>query len=584
MSNLFSHFRQNILMALTTLMEAGKIPKGLDLNRVTCEPPRESHHGDISTNAALSLAKEVGQPPLVLADLLKETFKTLPHVVELNIAAPGFINFKLSTGFWQEQLKTILKTGKDYGASMLGQGQMVNIEYPSVNPTGPLHVGHCRVAVVGDVLANLLAKSGYKVIRESYINDAGGQALHLARALYTRYQQALEQDVDEPDFYKGDYLIPLGKVMAAQEGNRWLDQPEEEWIEMFRAFAVDEMIMNIKISLAQLGVHLDVYTSERQIVLDGKVEQVFAHLEKLGLIYEGMLEAPKGKVIEDWEPRVQTLFKSSAFGDDTDRPLKKSDGSWTYMTPDIAYHFDKFQRGAAILVDILGADHIGYVKRLTAAVAAVTERQATLIVKICQIVKFLDQGQVLKMSKRAGVFVTVEEAIEKIGKDAIRFIMLTRKNDATLDFDFSLAVQQSRDNPVFYVQYAHARCHSIMRHLKQSFPDLDVQAQTLADLDLSSLTEADDQQLIKILAGWPRQVEVAALAFEPHRIAYYLSEVAGAFHALWNKGKENTELRFIFPHDPVTTQQRLALVWATALVLASGFDILGITAVEEMRS
>ncbi|MGI4851882.1 MAG: arginine--tRNA ligase [Janthinobacterium lividum] len=582
--NLFTTFQSEILMSIHQLSDEGKLQQNLVLERITAEPPREKSHGDISTNAAMVLSKPLNMSPMAVAEILLTKFKHLTGVDQATAVTPGFINFRMTKDFWQEHLRAILKQGLSYGDSMLGQGQRINVEYPSINPTGPLHIGHCRIAIVGDVMASLLAKAGYQITRESYINDAGGQALHLARSLYTRYLEALGQEVNEPAMYRGSYLIPVAQAMVKRDGDKWVGVPEEEWIEIFRAFAIDHMMIMIEKDLLRLGIELDVCTSERKIVQDGHVDAAFEHLKELGLIYQGILEAPKGKVIEDWEPREQSLFKSTLFGDDVDRALKKSDGSWTYLAPDIAYHYDKYRRGSEILIDILGADHIGYTKRITAAVSAISEGKAKVVTRICQLVKFMDRGTVLKMSKRAGVFVTVEEAVAKVGKDAIRFMMMTRKNDAAIDFDFDQVVSQTRENPVFYVQYAYARCHSVRRHLMQAFPDLDIDASALSQLNFDCFQEDADQDLIKTLASWPRQIEAAAQSYEPHRIAYYLLEIAGAFHALWNKGKEESELRFIFPQDAAASQQRFALVWATVLVLASGFKVLGIDPLEELRA
>ena len=581
--NLFSTFQTEILMSIQQLMAEGKLKDDLILDRITAEPPRDTSHGDISTNAAMVLAKPLGMAPLAVADLLLAKFRNLPSVAKATAVAPGFINFHMKKEFWLDHLRLILKHETSYGDSTLGRGQRVNVEYPSINPTGPLHMGHCRIAIVGDVMASVLSKAGYTVTRESYINDSGGQALHLARSLYARYLEALEEDVAAPAMYQGSYLIPVAQAMVAQEGRRWVGLPEEEWLEPFRAFAIEHMMGLIEKDLERLGITLDIYTSERKIVEEGKVEEAFQRLQEMGLIYQGILEAPKGKIIEDWEPREQSLFKSTLFGDDVDRALKKSDGSWTYLAPDIAYHYDKLCRGSETLIDILGADHIGYTKRITAAVNAISQGKAKVVTRICQLVKFLDQGTVAKMSKRAGVFITVEKAVAEVGKDTIRFMMMTRKNDAPMDFDFDQVVAQTRDNPVFYVQYAYARCHSIRRHLVNAFPDLDITSSTLSRLNFDMLEDDSDQELIKILANWPRQVEAAAQAYEPHRIAYYLLEVATAFHALWNKGKEDTELRFIFPQNAAASQQRYALVGATALVLASGFNVLGIKPLEELR-
>ena len=581
---MFTTFQSEILMSIRQLSEEGQIKADLVLDRITAEPPRDKSHGDISTNAAMVLAKPLNMAPMAVADVLLAKFKHLSGVDQATAIAPGFINFHMKQDFWQEHLRIILRQGTSYGDSKLGQGQRINVEYPSINPTGPLHIGHCRIAIVGDVMASLLAKAGYQITRESYINDSGGQALHLARSLYTRYLEALGEDVAAPAMYQGDYLISVAQAMVKRDGRRWIGVHEADWIEIFRSFAIEQMMNLIQEDLRRLGVKLDVYTSERKIIKDGHVDAAFHRLQELGLIYQGILEAPKGKVIDDWEPREQSLFKSTLFGDDVDRALKKSDGSWTYLAPDIAYHYDKYQRGSETLIDILGADHIGYTKRITAAVSAISQGKAKVITRICQLVKFMDRGTVLKMSKRAGVFVTVEEAVAKVGKDAIRFMMMTRKNDAPMDFDFDHVISQTRENPVFYVQYAYARCHSIRRHLKETFPDLDIMSSTLSQLNFDCFQEEADQELIKILAHWPRHVEAAAQAYEPHRIAYYLLEVAAAFHALWNKGKEESELRFIFPQNAEVSQQRFALVWATALVLASGFNVLGIEPLEELRA
>lgn len=577
--HVFHYLRGELTALIQTLERDGLFPHIPDLGRLTVEPPRDPSHGDVATNAGLLLSKHVGKSPQDIAAILGAHLIKNPLIVSATVAGPGFLNIRFSNDFWIEQLKIILTLGTAYGTSTVGAGIFVNVEYPSVNPTGPLHVGHCRIAVVGDVMASLLEKAGYSVTRECYINDAGGQANALARSLYCRYIQALGHDGPDPDAYKGDYLIPPAQKLAGLHGDKWAGAPENDWIDFFRAFAVSEMMDLIRVDLAALGLTLDVYTSEKEMTNRGDVDLAVRRLEELNLVYRGILETPKGKTIDDWEPREQLLFKSSDFGDDVDRPLQKSDGSWTYFTPDIAYHYDKFKRGSVILVDILGADHVGYVKRISAAASAITEGKARVIARICQLVTFTDGDTVLKMSKRLGTFVPVSDALEKVGKDAIRFMMISRKNDAVLDFDFKQVVEQSKDNPVFYVQYAYARCQSILRHGATQFPDLD-----LSDVgDLSGLTDDADMAIIKILAAWPRLIEIAADAYEPHRVAHYLTDLAAHFHGLWNKGKEETHLRFIVPGNFAASRPRLALIQGIATVLASGFHVIGITPLEEMR-
>lgn len=577
--HVFHYLRQEITRIIGDLQRGGTLPSGLNLSRMTVEPPKDATHGDVATNAGMVLAKECAVAPTHLAALIGDRLKDNPFVDHTAVAGPGFLNIRLSSAFWLNQLAGILKAGADYGTSTLGDGVGVNVEYPSVNPTGPVHIGHCRIAIVGDVMASLLEKAGYRVTRECYINDAGGQANALARSLYCRYIQALGINGPEPDAYRGDYLRPPAAEMANLHGHRFVDQGESVWLDTFRTFAVNAMMDVIKADLAALGLKLDVYTSEKALTLQGHVDQAVVRLEGLGLVYRGILDAPKGAAIDDWEPREQLLFKSSAFGDDCDRPLQKSDGSWTYFTPDVAYHYDKFRRGSTILVDILGADHVGYVKRITAATKAITEGKAQVVARICQLVKFTDGQNVLKMSKRLGTFVGVREALDKVGRDAMRFMMVSRKNDAPLDFDFKRVVEQSKDNPVFYVQYAYARCHSILRHGAEQFPGQDL----TQDVDLTTPMAEADFALIKALASWPRLVEIAAESYEPHRVAYYLEDIAARFHALWNLGKEDTHLRFIVPGDITATRRRLALVRAVVIVLKSGFDIIGITPREEMR-
>lgn len=583
--NLFKYFRDCILESLTELAAAGSLPAGLDTSKVTAEPPRDASHGDVSTNAAMVLSKPAGCKPRDLAEKLAEKLRANPAVTTVEIAGPGFVNLRLADDFWRDRLRDVLQAGRGYGQSDQGQGIRVNVEYVSANPTGPMHVGHGRGAVVGDALAALLAKAGYAVTREYYINDAGAQVDVLARSAHLRYREALGENIGEiPEgLYPGDYLKPVGAALAAQHGPALKDQPEAEWLPLVRRFAIDAMMDLIREDLAALGVRHDVFTSERGLVEAGAVDRVLADLESRDLIYQGVLEPPKGKLPDDWEPRPQTLFRATGFGDDVDRPLKKSDGSWTYFASDIAYHQDKFQRGTPQMIDIWGADHGGYVKRMQAAVKAVTEGHGDLDVKLCQMVNLMKGGEPVRMSKRAGTFVTLREVVDEVGKDVVRFIMLTRKNDAHLDFDLEKVTEQSRDNPVFYVQYAHARRHSVERQARDMFPDLDLSHASLADADLNRLTDPAELALIRMMAAWPRMVETAAEAHEPHRVAFYLNDLAAAFHALWNKGKDDTTLRFLVAGDRELSRARLALVAGMATVIACGLDVFGVEPVEEMR-
>jgi arginyl-tRNA synthetase len=583
--NFFSYLRNDVIKALEALAATGDLPAGLDTSRVAVEPPREAAHGDVATNAALVLAKEAGRKPRELAEMLAARLRECDDVVAAQVAGPGFINLRLAQPFWYERLVEILLAGPEYGASDLGHGEKVDVEYVSVNPTGPMHVGHGRGAVVGDALASLLEKVGYKVTREFYVNDAGAQVDALARSTYLRYREALGHEIGEiPEgYYPGEYLRDVAAALAARDGDKWLDKADAEWLEPVRRFAVDAIMAGIKEELAALGVAHDVFVSERALLESGGVDDVIATLEARGLIYTGVLEPPKGKVPEDWEPRPQVLFRATDFGDDVDRPLKKSDGSWTYFASDIAYHLDKFHRGFHNMINVWGADHAGYVKRMQAAVTAVTDGEGVLDVKICQLVNLLDKGVPVKMSKRAGAFVTLREVVDKVGKDVVRFIMLTRKNDAPLDFDLVKVTEHSRDNPVFYVQYAHARCCSVLRHARAEFPDLDLEALALARARLDRLTGEDELGLIKLMAGWPRVVEGAAEAHEPHRLAFYLSDLAATFHALWAKGTEDASLRFLIHDDADLTVARIALVKAVAVVVASGLKVFGVEPVQELR-
>ncbi len=531
------------------------------------------------------LAPQAQVASVDIAQFLAAALGKAPEVAAAEIAGPGFVNLRLEDGFWRDRLKEIIREGTAYGASELGAGGKVNVEYVSTNPTGPLHIGHCRGAVYGDALAALLEKTGFDVTREYYINDAGAQVDALARSAHLRYREALGEDIGEiPDgLYPGEYLAPVGRALAERDGARWLEAPESEWLPIVRDFAVEAMMARIKDDLKALGIEQEVFFSERSLARDGRVDDALKLLEDKGYLYTGVLEAPKGRLPEDWEPRPQTLFRATLFGDDVDRPLRKSDGGWTYFAGDVAYHLDKFERGFTTMIDVWGADHGGYVKRMKAAVAALTERQGELDVKLCRLVNLLEDGVPVKMSKRAGSFVALREVVEEVGKDVVRFIMLTRKNDAPLDFDFARVSEQSKDNPVFYVQYAHARARSVLRRAAGEIPDLGTTPAALAEADLGRLTLADEIALIKTLAGWPRLVETAAQAHEPHRVAFYLYDLAAEFHALWNRGNEDPDLRFIVPEDSALSAARLALVTGVATVVASGLELFGVEPVEEMR-
>jgi arginyl-tRNA synthetase len=582
--NVFNDLKCEVLRVLEDLQEENLLPKELDCARVSCEPPKEAAHGDVSTNAALVLAKPAGRKPRDLAEVLAQRLATHTSITEALVAGPGFINLRLDREFWFGRLRDVLDAGIAYGDSQIGADQPVNVEYVSANPTGPMHIGHARGAVVGDVLAALLEKAGYAVTREYYINDAGVQVDQLARSVHLRYREALGEDIGAiPEgLYPGDYLKDVGAALADRDGGQWLGVDDKQWLPEVRLFATDAMMSMIREDLGALGIRHDVFSSEKALVEQGLVDQAFDLLQQKELIYTGTLEPPKGMKPDDWESRPQDLFKSSEFGDDVDRPLRKSDGTWTYFASDIAYHLDKYRRGGATMIDVWGADHGGYVKRMEAAVKALTGGEGTLDVKLCQLVNLLDAGEPVKMSKRAGTFVTLREVVDEVGKDVVRFIMLTRSNDAVLDFDLKAVTEQTRDNPVFYVQYAHARACSVFRHAAEQFPDLDTGAEALSEGPLDALEDAQELDLIKLLASWPRAVEGAALAHEPHRIAYYLQDVAAAFHGLWNKGNADTDSRFLVD-DEAISRARLALVRAVALVIASGLAVLGVEPVEEMR-
>jgi arginyl-tRNA synthetase len=583
--DLFRYLRDVVAAEVAALAREGALPAGLDTSRIAVEPPRDPAHGDVSTNAAMVLAKPAGLAPRALAEKLILRLKQHPSVTAAEVAGPGFINLRLADRFWHERLAEILRAGPAYGDSPMGGGAPVNVEYVSVNPTGPLHVGHGRVAVVGDALAALLVKAGYAVCREYYINDAGAQVDTLARSLHLRYREALGETIQAiPEgYYPGEYLRATGAALAARDGKRWLGRPESEWLAPLRDFAVAAMMALIRSDLAAFGVHQDVFTSERRLVEAGAIDDALRILDSAGLVYTGTLEPPKGKLPEDWEPRPLLLFRATAFGDDVDRPLKKSDGSWTYFAGDAAYHLDKFRRGSSTMIDVWGADHGGHVKRVAAAVKALTQGKGVLDVKLCQLVNLYDNGVPVRMSKRAGTFVTLRDVVDEVGKDVFRFVMLTRRNDQPLDFDFAKVVEQSKDNPVFYVQYAHARARSVLRHAAEHVAADALSPESLADAPLARLTDPAELALIRHLASWPRLIENAAETHEPHRIAFYLQDLAALFHGLWNKGKDDASLRFILADAPELTLARLALVQSVAFVVASGLRVFGVQPVEEMR-
>lgn len=585
-AHIFQRYRIALLAAASALQARGDLPGELDMTKVTVEPPRDAGHGDLSSNIGMVLAKPARLAPKAIAELIAEELtKGEPlSVAGVSIDGPGFLNLRLTPAVWQEELWTILKAGLNWGDSDFGKGRSVNVEYVSANPTGPMHVGHGRGAVVGDVLASVLAKAGFAVTREYYINDAGAQVDQLARSLHWRYREALGQDPGPiaEGLYPGEYMKAAASELLARDGDRWLGE-ESHWLVPLRGFAVDAMMALIREDLLAIGIKHDCFSSERALVEAGKIEAALKTLEERQLIYVGVLEPPKGKPVEDWEPRPQTLFRSTRFGDDVDRPLKKSDGSWTYFAADIAYHFDKVRRGTPELIDIWGADHGGYVKRMQAAVAALTDGAGRLDVRLCALVNLFDDGVSVKMSKRAGRFVTLRDVVDEVGKGVVRFIMLTRKNDAPLDFDLKKVTEQSRDNPVFYVQYAHARAASVLRH-----PDAARVVGTLemggwGVKDLYPLTDPEELGLIRLLASWPRLIESAAEAREPHRIAFYLGELAAGFHALWNKGRDDATMRFILEDQVELTKARLALVSAVKTTIASGLNVMGVEPVDEMR-
>lgn len=573
--NIFAEIRTSLIETLDAMVADGELPSGLSWGNVAVEPPRDAAHGDMATNAAMVLAKGAGKTPRVIADSLAKRLTSDPRIAVVEIAGPGFLNLRLHPDVWHDVVAEAIDSGTTFGHSGMGAGVKINVEYVSANPTGPLHVGHTRGAVFGDALASLLAFAGYDVTREYYINDGGAQVDVLARSAFERYREAhgLSPEIAE-GLYPGDYLVPVGEALKAKFGDQFLDKSEDVWLAPVREFATEAMMELIRADLASLGVKMDHFFSEKSLYGSGMIEKAIADLDGKGLIYKGTLEPPKGKMPEDWEPREQTLFRSTAHGDDVDRPIMKSDGAWTYFAPDIAYHWDKIDRGFDELIDVFGADHGGYVKRMNAAVSALSDGRVPLDVKLTQLVKLYKDGEPFKMSKRAGTFVTLRDVVEQVGPDVARFVMLTRKNDAPLDFDFAKAIEQSKDNPVFYVQYAHARIRSVMRKAEEM------------GLEFSDNTKLEDEAEFRVaqkIAEWPRLVEIAARNHEPHRVAFYLYELAGELHGLWNRGNDEPALRFIQEGDVATSQAKIALARAVSVVIASGLGILGVNPAQEMR-
>jgi len=586
--NIFAEMLERVRAASEALIAAGVLPPGIDQSRVTVEPPRDAAHGDMSTNAAMVLAKDAGRKPRELAETIAEKLRADALVAKAEVAGPGFVNITLRPAAWADTLRAAVRSGSGYGKIDIGNGAPVNVEYVSANPTGPMHVGHGRGAVFGDALANLLAFTGFKVTREYYINDAGAQVDVLARSAFLRYREALGEKIGAiPEgLYPGDYLKPVGEAIAAEYGDALAKQSEKSWLPIVRDKAAAMMMQTIRDDLAALDVKPDVFFSERSLLMSGedRVGATIEFLRQRGDVYEGRLPPPKGAPADDWEDREQTLFRSTAFGDDADRPLKKSDGSYTYFASDIAYHRSKLERGFRTLIDVWGADHAGYIKRMQAAVAALSDRRAELDVKVVQLVKLLRAGQPFKMSKRAGEFVTLREVVNEVGRDPVRFMMLFRKNDAALDFDLVKVREQSRDNPVFYVQYGHARAQSVFRNARAAFADLpDNVAQLVEHADLAGLTDPAELALMRQVALYPRTLAGAAATHEPHRIAFYLFDLASEFHALWTMGNAAPHLRFIIQNDRQLTEARLVLVQGVAAVLASGLALLGVEAPNEMR-
>jgi len=585
--NVFALVETQIAEALAALKSEGFFPDDLVLPAVEAEVPRDASHGDVASNIAMVLAKPAKSKPRDIADAIKGKLEGGADIEAVSVAGPGFLNVKLTPGFWQKLVAGILKDGAAFGKPQQTDATKVNVEYVSANPTGPMHVGHCRGAVFGDALANLLAFVGYDVAREYYVNDAGGQVDVLARSAHMRYREALGHDIGAiPEgLYPGDYLKPVGAALAKAHGSDFVDKPESDWLDVFRSAAIDAMMDMIRNDLAALNIRHDVFFSEASLTANGKdgVKAAVDRLADKGLIYKGTLDRPKGHEGDDWEDREQTLFKSTQFGDDEDRAIQKSDGSYTYFAGDIAYHLNKLERGFLHLINVFGADHIGYISRMKSAVSALSDGKADLDIKVCQLVRLLRDGKPVKMGKRLGTFVTLRDVVDEVGRDPVRFMMLYRKNDASLDFDFAKVTEQSRDNPVFYVQYAHARAASVFRRAHETFPALTADSKAVREGDLSQLQDPADLALIKRLAFFPKLVQGAAKAHEPHRVAFYLYDLASEFHGLWTRGNDLPQLRFIHEDDESLTAARLALVAATQTVLSAGLGVLGVEAPEVMR-
>ena len=575
MMNIFKKLQSAVTDIHDALVTEGALPHASDLSKVVIELPRDLSHGDLSTNVAMVTAKKAGMSPRELASLYATKLQELDDVDNVEIAGPGFININLTAGVWQSQLHAIHEAGVDYGRSQIGNGQKVNVEFVSANPTGPLHAAHARGAIFGDSLSHLLEFAGYDVVREYYINDAGTQVDVLARSTYLRYREAFGETIEIPSgFYPGDYLKDVGQALKDTFGDKFIDLSEEEYLPEIRDFAISQIMDGIKADLDRLGVSMDLFSSERALTINGKVDEAISVLSSKSLVYQGVLAPPKGQLPDDWEEREQMLFKATEFDDDVDRPLQKSDGSWTYFASDIAYHYDKWRRTDGTLIDVWGADHGGYVKRMKAALKAISGEDNSLDVKLCQLVTLLDNGEPVKMSKRAGTFVTLSDVMDAVGADVMRFIMLTRRNDQSLEFDYAKVTEKSRENPVFYVQYAHARARSVFRQNDA--------IQEFQDANLSLLSDELEVRLIKQLVSWPQLVEAAAKMHEPHRIAFYLMDLAAAFHSLWNGGRDNPSLKFIQPENSEVTKARMYLVNCTSLVIRSGLELLSITPAEEM--
>ncbi len=580
--NLFTDIHTLVIDSLTTLVAEGVLPEGLDFANVAVEPPRDAAHGDMATNAAMVLAKPAKMKPRDIATALAAKLSDDARVIGAEVAGPGFLNLRLDNSVWQDVLGQALAAGAKFGRSDVGAGKRVNVEYVSANPTGPLHVGHTRGAVFGDALASLLDFVGYDVTREYYINDGGAQVDVLARSCYLRYLEAHGQTVEFPDgTYPADYLKPVGEALKEKYGDQFVDQPEEAWLAEFRLFGIEAMMDLIREDLALLNIEMDHFFSEKSLYGTGKIEDALKRLDGKGLIYRGVLEPPKGKKPDDWEPREQTLFKSTDHGDDVDRAVQKSDGAWTYFAPDIAYHNDKVERGFDALINIFGADHGGYVKRMKAAVSALSDGEVPLDIKLCQLVKLFKNGEEFKMSKRAGTFVTLRDVVDAVGADVTRFMLLTRKNDQGFDFDLDKALEQSKDNPVFYVQYANARIHSTLR--KATEQGIAVDVDTLSAADLTLLSDEAQISVARKVAEWPRQVEIAARTNEPHRVAFFLYDLASELHGLYHLGKSSENLRFVNESSQSATHANLALARAVSVVISAGLGILGVKPAEEMR-